>query len=168
MHEWDDNYIFTRAAQGSRGELGQVLCSIDASSLPQVLSLSSSNSCQPTLQPMWHGKDLPKGHLHDDLAPGHYWHKQHRVFCRRHLFLSQYWESAPVPASCPKSVITAHTDATRQEWECEIKISVVSSLQERNFSPNNFQSLDSDSQSLKYSTGTRNNLYASPIFREME
>lgn len=36
------------------------------------------------------------------------------------------------------------------------------------FSPSNFKSFDSDSQSLKYSTGTRNNLYASPTFRVME
>lgn len=30
-------------------------------------------------------------------------------------------EPAPTAASCPKSVITAHRDATGEEWECEIK-----------------------------------------------
>lgn len=39
------------------------------------------------------------------------------------------------------------TDATWQEWECEMKISVVSAGTDF-FSPRNFQSPDSDSQSL--------------------
>lgn len=84
---------------------------------------------------------------------------------------SQYRGPAHTAAFCPKLVMTVHRDTTGEERECEIKnITLCGREVHRSgfFFPSNFKSFDSDSQSLKYSTGTRNNLYASPTFRVIE
>jgi len=85
---------------------------------------------------------------------------------------SQYWGPAPTAASCRRSVFTAHRGATEENGNVksdqELQSLCVSSPQEGIFFTSNFECFDTDYQSLKYSTGTGNNLYASPTFRVME
>lgn len=117
---WQLHLRTTRAPQGPREELDQVLCSTDTSRLLQAQAWGASTSASLA---WWPERVLT--------YPMDAWMKNRSkadigtscisFFAAGSFAPSQYWGSASTAASCPKSVMTAHRNVTGEEWEYEIK-----------------------------------------------
>lgn len=102
-------------------------------------------------------------------TPGQRWGPRHKlgqatvVFCDWHLCPQLAIRSCPYSCFLPlMSYYSAHWNATREQWECEITDIILCECQvhKSRFSSGTFRSSDPHFQSLKYFTGTRDNLFA--------